>query len=377
MQYRQLAIGEPAPGFRQRSTSNPAYVFDTVGGRYIVLCFFGSARDEQGRAAADFALAQRRLFDDERISFFGVSVDVDDERSGRVAESVPGIRHFWDFDGQVSRLYGALPVAANAAPASLRRLWVVLDPGLNVLATLPMRSDGTDRAELLALLTGLPPIERYAGFEMHAPVIILPNVFEPELCARLIGEYEKHGGQVSGVMQEIDGKTVGVYNDRHKRRDDHVIEDAPLRQLLQRRIQQKVAPLIRKACCFEVTRMERYIVGCYDSENSGHFMPHRDNTTRGTAHRRFALSLNLNDDFEGGELRFPEYGPRSYKMPAGSAIVFSGALLHAVSPVRKGRRYAFLPFLYDEAAAALREANNPHLAASVGDYRASTPAPVK
>jgi ectoine hydroxylase-related dioxygenase (phytanoyl-CoA dioxygenase family) len=58
---------------------------------------------------------------------------------------------------------------------------------------------------------------------------------------------------------------------------------------------------------------------------------------------------------EGGALSFPEYGPRNYKVPAGSAVVFSGALLHAVAPVRTGRRYAFLPFLYGEAAAAWRE----------------------
>lgn len=37
--------------------------------------------------------------------------------------------------------------------------------------------------------------------------------------------------------------------------------------------------------------------------------------------------------------------------------MFSCSLLHAVTPVTKGCRYAFLPFLYDEAAAALRERN--------------------
>jgi predicted 2-oxoglutarate/Fe(II)-dependent dioxygenase YbiX len=36
-------------------------------------------------------------------------------------------------------------------------------------------------------------------------------------------------------------------------------------------------------------------------------------------------------------------------------------MLHAVSPVTKGRRFAFLPFLYDDAAARLREANHPSL----------------
>jgi len=45
------------------------------------------------------------------------------------------------------------------------------------------------------------------------------------------------------------------------------------------------------------------------------------------------------------------------------------ALLHAVSPVTRGRRYAFLPFLYDDEAAKIREANNPHLGEGIGAYR--------
>ena len=55
---------------------------------------------------------------------------------------------------------------------------------------------------------------------------------------------------------------------------------------------------------------------------------------------------------------FPEYGSRSYKAPPGGAVVFSCSLLHAVSQVTEGRRYAFLPFLYDDEAAKVREANN-------------------
>src|SRR5215208_4582634 len=123
---------------------------------------------------------------------------------------------------------------------------------------------------------------------------------------------------------------------------------------------------IEKVHFFKPTRMERYIVSCYAAEDGGHFRPHRDNTTSGTAHRRFAVSINLNHDFEGGEVRFPEYGPRSYKAPPGGAVVFSCPLLHAVSKVMRGRRYAFLPFLYDEEAARIREQNNAFLGEGVG-----------
>jgi hypothetical protein len=76
-----------------------------------------------------------------------------------------------------------------------------------------------------------------------------------------------------------------------------------------------------------------------------------------------------NDDYEGGELGFPEYGPQRYRAPAGSAIVFSCSLLHDVSAVTRGRRYVFLPFLYDDAAAAIREANNAYLDEAVGQYQ--------
>ena len=117
--------------------------------------------------------------------------------------------------------------------------------------------------------------------------------------------------------------------------------------------------------------MERLLVGCYEAEMGGHFRAHRDNTTKGTAHRRFAVTINLNaDDYEGGDLCFPEFGPRTYRAPTGGAIVFSCALLHQAMPVTRGRRFAFLPFLYDEETALLRERNAGFLEGEAPNYRA-------
>jgi predicted 2-oxoglutarate/Fe(II)-dependent dioxygenase YbiX len=70
-------------------------------------------------------------------------------------------------------------------------------------------------------------------------------------------------------------------------------------------------------------------------------------------------------------LSFPEFGPRRYRAPTGGAVVFSCSLLHQVDPVTRGRRHAFLPFLYDEEAARLREANNAFLGGGVGAYSAA------
>jgi predicted 2-oxoglutarate/Fe(II)-dependent dioxygenase YbiX len=170
-------------------------------------------------------------------------------------------------------------------------------------------------------------------------------------------------------MREVDGKTVHILDRMHKSRADYLIDDEALIKETQSRVQRRILPEIMKVHQFKVTRMERYIVSCYTAEDGGHFRQHRDNTTKGTAHRRFAVSINLNNDFEGGELNFPEYGPRSFKMPVGGAVVFSCSLLHAVSPVTKGKRYAFLPFLYDDEAARIRIENNKYLGADVPVYR--------
>jgi predicted 2-oxoglutarate/Fe(II)-dependent dioxygenase YbiX len=170
-------------------------------------------------------------------------------------------------------------------------------------------------------------------------------------------------------MREVAGKTVLVTDDRHKRRRDFLIEDAQLRRELVARLLRRLKPAVEKAFQFRATRIERYLVACYEAPH-GHFRPHRDNTTRGTAHRRFAVTINLNaGEYEGGDLRFPEYGARTYRAPTGGAVVFSCSLLHEATPMISGRRFAFLPFLYDEEGARIREENNPHLGPGVGEYR--------
>ncbi|WP_417516628.1 2OG-Fe(II) oxygenase [Minwuia sp.] len=371
-----LMPGDPAPWFHQRSYANARYAFDTAAGRYIVLCFFGSASDPHSAAAIAAVRARKEFFDDVRGSFFGVSNDPSDETQKRVADSYPGYRYFWDFDGTIARAYGAVP-RDHAATTVMRRMWVVLDPTLRVTHVIPFRPDRSDIEEVTACLDALPPADRFAGFELQAPILILPNVFEPAFCQRLIDLYETDGGEESGFMREKDGKTVPVYDNSHKRRRDHVIKDDTVIRMAQARVSRRIVPEIRKIHQFNVTRMERYIVACYSGEDGGHFRAHRDNTTSGTAHRRFAVSINLNADFDGGEVGFPEYGPRGFKPPPGGALIFSCSLLHRVSPVTRGQRFAFLPFLYDDAAAQLREQNNRFLADPKSAYRATVVDPAQ
>lgn len=369
--FVNLLPGDPAPWFVAASTSNPRFTFDTVAGRYVVLCFLGSAGDAPGAAALQAVEANRDQFDDMRACFFGVTVDPADQTSGRLRESLPGIRHFWDFDRAVSKAYGAVARdAPEGATLRARRFWMVLDPTLRVLRVFPFKPDGSDRTVLFTYLRGLPPPHLFAGPDLQVPILFLPNVFEPGLCRRLIDLYEADGGEESGFMREVDGKTVKMTDPTHKRRRDYTIGDRKIAEATQMRVARRIAPEIAKVHQFHATRMERYIVACYAAEDGGHFRHHRDNTTKGTAHRRFAVSINLNDDFDGGEIGFPEYGSRGFKPPVGGAVVFSCSLLHTVFPVTRGRRYAFLPFLYDDAAAKIREANNPFLDPALEKYKA-------
>ncbi|QYK40719.1 MAG: 2OG-Fe(II) oxygenase [Paracoccaceae bacterium] len=352
--YAQITAGDPAPSFHQRSAQNPRYAFDTAAGRYIVLCILGSA-GHPAAAAAIRAAQDHAGFDDDRACCFFVTADPADESGGRIAGRIPGLRVFWDADLTVARLYGAAPLAPDTGPYLPR--WVVIDPQMRVIEVLPFAADGGDIGRLVACLAAQPPIGAHTGQPVQAPILYLPRVFEPDLCRRLIELYDAQGGELSGFMREVDGRTVGINDSRHKARRDVLIEDQGLIGAVQERFRRRVIPEIAKAHQFHVTRMERYLVGCYTAEDGGHFAAHRDNTTAGTAHRRFAVSVNLNTDFEGGEVSFPEYGRQGFKAPAGGAVVFSCSLLHAVSRVTAGRRYAFLPFLYDDAAARLRDAN--------------------
>ena len=83
---------------------------------------------------------------------------------------------------------------------------------------------------------------------------------------------------------------------------------------------------------------------------------HRDNTTQAALHRRFGLTLCLNENHEGGCLSFPEYGTHLYRPGKGEAIVFSCSLLHQVTPVTAGRRFVLITFFFGKAEQQARQA---------------------
>ena len=344
-----LSFGEPAPWFTAPTPSNPEFVFDTAAGRYILMAFLPEGDAEASGAALKRLSAGMALFDDRRLSAFVV---VRDPQTVATARDVGGLRWILDLDGTVSRLYGALAEDGVQTPG-----WLLLDPALRAMDTAGLG----DGEKVFAALARLPRPEAHAGVPLHAPVLIAPRIFDEDLCQRLIGLHQADGGQFTGVMRD-DGDRTNLVMDPLKKRRDVLVQDPNLVAELRERLERVLFPMIHRALWFTPTRIERYLVSCYDADDEAVFHPHRDSTTFATAHRKFACSINLNGGFEGGDLRFAEFGPATYRPPPGGAVVFSCALLHEATRVTAGRRFAFLPFFYDEAGAEVLSAYQARLA---------------
>jgi peroxiredoxin len=342
-----LNPGEPAPWFRGATPSNPEFTFESVAGRYILLAFLSRAETPRHAALKDLA-AHRAMFDDARLSTFAI---VRDPQTAASVQDMTGLRWVIDLDGAVCGQFapdGAEPTA-----------WMVLDPTLRLLRSF----DLTDSDALFAYLAALPPPAAHAGVTTPAPVLIAPRIFEPELCDQLIALHDQTAGQFTGVMRDRGDRTHYVM-DELKARRDILVADPKLQAQIRERLEARLFPQMERAFSFRPTRIERYLVSCYAAEDGGVFHAHRDNTTYGTAHRKFAGSINLNDGFEGGDLRFAEFGPALYRPPVGGACVFGCGLLHEATRVTAGRRYAFLPFFYDEAGAQVLAAYRARVAAT-------------
>jgi predicted 2-oxoglutarate/Fe(II)-dependent dioxygenase YbiX len=352
---RTLRLAEPLKLVYAVSNRNARFALGSLGGRFVLLCVVGDA-DHAGARAAMQAFPCDRADETQRVCALFCTTSGDDAAIAAISRA-----RLVFADAEAARACGLID------PRQPEGRWILLDPSLRALAFWPL----TESQRAIAALASTPNPDQHAGAPINAPVLIAPRIFEPNFCRAIIDYYDRHGGQASGVTQANEtGKTYVRLDDTFKRRADCLIDDETLRNEILQRIYWRLAPEIEKAFMWRPTRMERYLVACYDAELGGFFRAHRDNTTPGTAHRRFAVTINLNaEDYDGGDLRFPEFGSRAYRAPTGGAVVFSCALLHEALQVTRGKRYAFLPFLYDEEAARIRQANNEFLDESIQPYQ--------
>lgn len=355
----RFAPGDFLPKFTANSSLNPAFNFDSVSGRRLILVFLGSAGTDLGRSIVDMLIQHQAFLKRHRLLLYVVTADPRDRDDERLAGFPKHYTVFWDFDRAIHRLYGMeVQSQQDGAPVALRVGAFMIRENLRMHSYVTATAVDVLAARLKEAAASFPAHPAPQTVTMQAPVLIIPDVVERSFCRRLIDYYEAAGGSPSGFMRDVDGRTRGVLDDRMKRRKDCYIADEPLLKPIRDALRTKIAPEIHKAFGVAVTRVERHLIGCYDETDNGFFGSHRDNVSKATSHRQFAMSLNLNsEEFDGGTLRFPEYSQHHYKPNTGSAVIFSCSLLHEAMPVTRGRRYVLLPFLYDDAHARIRAEN--------------------
>jgi len=246
-------------------------------------------------------------------------------------------------DDQPSRLLDPRGDFARALAVKVPAA-VVVDANDRLVAVLPQPTPDAVAALVRALHAESTP----AIVRMQAPVLMVERAIDPELCGRLIEHWRRNDKIADGVASAADASRADAVV---KKRADVPVNDVQLFTALRDGLVRRVMPAILQAFHVRIVQIELPRIGCYDAETGGWFRRHRDNTTPYTAHRQFAMSLNLNptDEYEGGEVRFPEFGRQLYKPAAGAALIFSCSLLHEAMPVTRGQRFGVFSFLHDES----------------------------
>ena len=357
----RIVLGDPVPWFSLPVVTGGSFDLQATAGRWVVLSFLGSLVDPRAMAEMTEFAQLSASFSEDHLVIGCVFTGQAGDAMSLAAISSPTLSFLADHDGAVSRQFGA-----GQMPRT-----IVLDPMLRAVADIAWDIPQGHATMVRDVLQGLPPVDDSAGVPMFAPALMVPRVFSFGICDFLIQFYETQGAVDSGFQFDVDGKTVTLSDWRLKRRSDVAVGVPEVRELIRDHIVRRLVAPIERYFQFKVTRMDRYVVACYDSAVAAHFHRHRDNINAGAQHRRFALSINLNKDFEGGDLVFPEFGHKTYRPSEGGALVFSCGALHQVTPLTKGKRYAFLAFMYGEEDAAKRAGNNSRLHAGEIQYDAS------
>ncbi len=355
---KRLEVGDLMPpiGFKRRSGAAFDPLSDEQAGKLHVLLFLGSVSKPKCAAFLKAFEAERDALAEVNAEVQIVLTQADFEDLAKSGAELPypvlidrtpmgdarGFAHLGigvTYGRVLNDQAGALAIAPNLHVLALAGTEDKKDPAATILA----------RAK--------PVAERRKGgliTQSLPPVLVVPDVFDADDCRRLIEIYKTTGKDfVDPGHNQLQGRTTDVKmripeygrNDRI----DHWVCSDETNRIIDRKLVPRLMPEIQKAFNYKVTRHERYRIACYEGARGGSEHGHLDNTLPFVAHRRFAVTLNLNSEqYEGAELKFPEFGDAVFKPPSGAAIVFSCSLLHEVMAMRSGTRFALLAFLFGE-----------------------------
>ncbi len=349
-----LAHGALAPPFDVRDVSGRPLRLDDdfLAGGPLLLVLVHPEQTEGVQAIAALAAAEPLLAQKD-CQVVVISADSHAQRNGALANA-HGLTSplCGDSTGAVFASYG---LHKGNAPAAR---WVLLTQYRQVRAWFDAPRPPSQVLDVVyGLLDDAPMSEAETWRVPHAPVLVVPNVLSRQECADLIESFERGTPLMVRPPRpgELDGNyRIPVYEHNRQDRVDEIIRDQQTLTLLHERLFGRVVPMIRKAFAFDVTRREDLHIARYAGERGGNVMGHRDNVSAATSYRRFALSMNLNDDYDGGEVMFREFGGGGYKGEPGAAMVFSSSLLHEVLETTRGVRYTLISHLFNEQTVARR-----------------------
>lgn len=337
-----IQAGDLAPASHGMGSDGAFYSFEAQAGRPAVVILLGRLAPPE--SVALLTAFQRRMHDLAAVEADVVAlVDMQSPRAMALGETAPAGPRIVFSEPDVFVRWGF----DSFGPAV-----VVIDRGLRVVAVIDP-GDAAGAAEAALAAVAVLPREAPRDVILPAPVLHIPGVFTADFCRELIAHFEASPHEVGG-MAAIDpqGHVIHKIDATKKHRNDFVLgpRDPYLGRALEGVIR-AVLPEVKKAFHIDACHTDRLLIARYD-ETGGYFRRHRDNAAPSVAFRQFALSVNLNSDYEGGSVLFPEYNSHRYKPGAGAGVVFSCSLLHEASPVTKGRRYVLLTFLHNAEAQA-------------------------
>jgi len=339
MDQQQLSVGDIAPDFilAGRDGKEINLRSDAIAGNPIVILFCPRLASDGLEALRCFAQRLRSLTG-HGARLFAATLDTVDPSS-------PPALGFPILEDKQQTVFGSFGAPCDRASC------VVLRRNHHVAGIFTGNPDA--QAEAVASLLADMDWERKTVFmHAHPPVLLIPEAFSRDDCASLIKTYQTTGQafvEPQAAMDFFNGADYKMRIPEHMREDriDHFFFATDTVALLRNRLN-RIVPEIFKAFQYRVTKYEALRMACYQGHRGGYSHGHRDNI-HPYRYRRFAMSINLNaEDFEGGELRFPEFGDQRYKPATGTAIVFSSSLLHEAMHVTSGRRFVFLAFLFGE-----------------------------
>jgi predicted 2-oxoglutarate/Fe(II)-dependent dioxygenase YbiX/peroxiredoxin len=341
-----LAPGDRVPDFilSDPSGSRRQFYNEVTGRPLVLVAASGAARGPLGDRLSSL-FAEASAFRDAGAELIAVVGGAQGDIRALAESLGSGVAVFADGGGEVLRgLLAPEPPRFPETQAFQPELAsYLLDPNQRVIDVMRRAPRAEHGPRLLdALETWNRSRESERVLTGGAPVLMLPAVLDPDFCGELIDLWRKEhheGGFSTGE--------ANLYDAERKKTLEHVVRDQEMNKRLSLTLARRIGPELAKVFNYTAAfRFDGHIVMCYQPERRDFFGLHRDNL-RNRNRRRFASSLNLNDDFEGGGLYFPEYSPHGYHMRTGTACVFSCALLHRALPVTRGRRWVLTSFFCD------------------------------